>query len=424
MNMIDRPPAEHPVSVRVFGRTESPLAYAIRDFLHRGDVPFEWIELNNDEQAREAGLESLGDPRLPVCIFSDGTRMEAPTIRQITEKLGWFRNPTRSEYDLAIYGAGPAGLSAAVYGASEGLRTVVIERSVVGGQAGTSSKIENYLGFPEGVSGADLARAARDQACRFGAEILMLREGVRGEFHPGTGIGYLADGTKIVAHATVCATGVAYRHLNLANEDDFQGRGVYYGAGTSEAQLCGGEHIFVVGGGNSAGQAAMYFARYARKVTIVIRGDGLKQTLSQYLVDRILASPQIEVLPHTEITALHGDKALSAITLTNGKTLQRQMLDTRWLFLCLGGVPHTEWAKEAGITRDTDGYLVTGPDLAKDGRYPKNWPLERAPYYLETSMPGLFAAGDVRHGSVKRCASAVGEGAMAVTFVHRYLAQS
>src|SRR5580700_920890 len=209
--------------VQVFGRAGCAAAYAIRDFLHRCDVPFEWAELKTDEEAHAIGVDSINDSRLPVCVFADGARMQNPTIRQITEKLGWFRDPSRSEYDVAIYGAGPAGLSAAVYGASEGLKTVVIERSVVGGQAGTSSKIENYLGFPQGISGADLAKAAREQACRFGAEILMLREGVRGEFHPGKGVGYLADGTKIVAHATICATGVAYRHLNLPNEDRFQG---------------------------------------------------------------------------------------------------------------------------------------------------------------------------------------------------------
>jgi thioredoxin reductase (NADPH) len=422
--MADQPPAREAVNVKIYGKSESPIAYAIRDFLHRGDVPFEWIELKNNEDARRIGFESLSDQRLPVCIFSDGTRMECPTIRQITEKLGWFRNPSRSEYDLAIYGAGPAGLSAAVYGASEGLRTVLIERWVVGGQAGTSSRIENYLGFPEGISGNDLAKAAREQACRFGAEILMLREGVRGEFQPGKGVGYLADGTKIVAHATICSTGVAYRRLNLPNEDRFQDVGIYYGAGASEAQLCGGADVFVVGGGNSAGQAAMYFASYAHKVTMVIRGDGLKETLSQYLVDRILASPRIEILTHTEITALHGDKTLSAITLTNDKTHEQQTVPATWVFLCLGGIPHTEWAAEAGIIRDSHGYLVTGPDLVNGGAHPKNWPLERAPYHLETSMPGLFAAGDVRHGSIKRCASAVGEGAMAVSFVHRYLAQS
>ncbi|MGH9589328.1 MAG: NAD(P)/FAD-dependent oxidoreductase [Terracidiphilus sp.] len=348
--------------------------------------------------------------------------MECPTIRQITEKLGWFRNPSRAEYDLAIYGAGPAGLSAAVYGASEGLKTVLIERSAVGGQAGTTSRIENYLGFPAGISGADLAKRAREQACHFGAEILLLREGVRAEFPPGKGIGYLADGVKIVTRASICATGVAYRRLNLPNEDRLQGAGIYYGAGVSEAAICGKDHVFVVGGGNSAGQAVMNFAGYGGRVSMVIRGDRLKETLSDYLADRIQASPQIEVLTHKEVTALHGDQALEAITLTDNQTGQQQSVETKWLFLCLGGAPHTDWAAELGIVRDEAGYLVTGPDLRHDGRHTAKWPLERQPYYLETSMPGLFAAGDVRHGSVKRCASAVGEGAMAVAFVHRYLA--
>jgi len=413
------------IAVKVFGTTGAARSYAIRDFLTRGDVPFEWIELQNEQQARAIGISNLKDSRLPVCIFPDGTRLECPTIRMIAEKLGWYRKPSRAEYDLAIYGAGPAGLSAAVYGASEGLRTILIERYIVGGQAGTSSKIENYLGFPNGVRGADLAEAAREQACRFGAEILMLREGVRGEFQPGKGTGYLNDGTKIVAHATICATGVSYRRLNLANEDRFLGAGVYYGAGASEASLCrGNEYVYVVGGGNSAGQAVMHFSRYAPKVIMVIRGAALKETLSQYLVDRILSAPNVEVAPHTEVTALHGDTSLRAITLTNKVTQEQTTVDTRWLFLCLGGVPHTDWAVEAGVSRDSDGYILTGLDLLESGKYPNSWPLERAPYYLETNRPGLFAAGDVRHGSVKRCASAVGEGAMAVTFVHGYLASS
>lgn len=419
--MTDELQASQPAALKIFGRSDSAKAYAIRDFLHRGDVPFEWVELHSEEQAREIGVDSLNDATLPVCIFLDGTRMESPTIRQISEKLGWLRDPSRTEYDLAIYGAGPAGLSAAVYGASEGLKTVLIERSAVGGQAGTSSRIENYLGFPEGISGADLAKRARDQACRFGTEILLLREGVRGEFHPGKGIGYLADGTKIVAHATICATGVSYRRLNLPNEERFQGVGVYYGAGASEAALCVNDHVFVVGGGNSAGQAVMHFSRYARKVTMVIRGDCLRRTLSQYLVDRIHALPQVEVLTHTEVTALEGDSALRSITITNNQTKQQRRVEARWLFLCLGGQPHTEWAAEVGVARDSDGYLVTGPDLQLNGGHRKKWPLKRAPFYLESNIPGLFAAGDVRHGSVKRCASAVGEGAMAVTFVHRYL---
>src|SRR5580704_10150237 len=283
---------KQPSDVRVIGRAGSAMAYKIRDYLQRSDVPFVWVELENDQQARtEAGVNDLHDARLPVCVFPEGTRMECPTIRQITEKLGWFRSPSLSEYDLAIYGAGPAGLSAAVYGASEGLKTVVIERSAVGGQAGTTSKIENYLGFPKGIAGADLAERAREQARRFGAEILLLREGVRGEFLPGKGVGYLADGTKIITRATVCATGVNYRRLNLPDEDRLTGTGVYYGAGASEASLCRGETVIVVGGGNSAGQAVMHFAPYASKVLMVVRGECLKKTLSEYLVDRVRSTP-------------------------------------------------------------------------------------------------------------------------------------
>jgi thioredoxin reductase (NADPH) len=408
--------------IRLYGTRGSAAAYSIRDFLHRCDVPFEWIELKSEEQARtEAQVSGLRDDRLPVCVFPDGTRMEHPTVRQISEKLGLFRNPSRSEYDLSIYGAGPAGISAAVYGASEGLKTVVVERFAVGGQAGTSPKIENYLGFPEGVSGAELADRAREQAERFGAEILLLREGVRGEFLPGKGIGYLADGTKIISRASVCATGMDYRRLNLPNEDRLQGAGVYYGAGSSEASLCGSEHVFVVGGGNSAAQAALHFARYAAKVSMVIRGDSLKETVSQYLIDRIRSTPQIDVLLHTEVIALHGDRVLSAITLRNNQTGKAWTVKTSWLFLCLGGVPHTQWAAEVGILRDEGGYLLTGPDLLKNNHRPDSWTLDRDPYYLETNIPGVFAAGDVRHGSVKRCASAVGEGAMAIAFVYRYL---
>jgi thioredoxin reductase (NADPH) len=259
----------HP-RVRIYGKLGSSLGYMIRDFLQRSDIDFEWIELSGDQEARhKAGVSSLNDSRLPICEFPDGTRLEHPTIRQITEKLGWFRDPSRAEYDLAIYGAGPAGLSAAVYGASEGLATVLIERSAVGGQAASSTRIENYLGFPGGVSGAELAERAREQACRFGAELLIGREGVRGEFLPGKGVGYLADGTKIVARSTICATGVEYHRLNLPGEDRLLGAGVYYGAGASEASLCRAtEDVFIVGG-NSAGQAALYFSHFARMVYVL-----------------------------------------------------------------------------------------------------------------------------------------------------------
>src|ERR1700676_822482 len=321
--------------VKILGKPGSAIAYAIRDFLHRSDVPYEWIELQNNEQARAAGVPNMQEPKLPVCTFPDGTRLECPTVRQITEKLGWFRDPSRSEYDLAIYGAGPAGLSAAVYGASDGLKTGVTERSAVGRQAGASPKIENYLVFPVGISGADLAERARQQAVRFGAEILLNREGVRGEFRPGKGIGHLADGTKIVARASVCATGVEYRRLRLPDEERVFGAGVYYGAGASEAMLCGRQHVFMVGGGNSAGQAALHFCRYTDKVTLVVREDSLEHFMSVYLIDRLRATPQVEILLNTEVIALHGDEILQAITLRNNRTGAEWRAETSWLFLCL-----------------------------------------------------------------------------------------
>jgi len=414
-----------PAQVRVYGVPRSSKSYSIRDFLHRSDVDFEFVPLTTDDEARaKASISNLRDARLPVCVFPDGTRMESPTIRQITEKLGWFVNPSRSEYDLAIYGAGPAGLSAAVYGASDGLKTVVVERGAVGGQAGTSSSIENYLGFPKGISGADLAERAREQACRFGAEILLARKGVRGEFAAGKGVGFLEDGTRIVARASICATGVEYRRLGLPNEERLLGAGLFYGAGASEAPLVKNEHVYIAGGGNSAGQAVMHFASAASRITMVVREASLTQSLSQYLIDRIRAAPNVDVLLRTDVTALHGDRALEEITLVDRSTGAERRVPARWLFVCIGGVPQTDWAQEVGIIRDETGYLVTGPDLTIGNELPASWPLDRAPYYLETSVPGVFAAGDVRHGSVKRCASAVGEGAMAVAFVHRYLADT
>ncbi len=408
--------------VTIYGRTGSPLAYAIRDFLHRCDIPFNWVEVDRVQVAQQLGLQGTEDPRLPVCVFWDGTRMEKPTIRQIIEKLGWYRDPASSDYDLAIYGAGPAGLSAAVYGASEGLRTVVIERWAVGGQAASSPKIENYLGFPSGISGAELAERARKQALHFGAEILLARTGVRGDFSDGKRVGYLEDGTKIMARAIICATGVDYRRLGLPNEEKFIGAGVYYGAGASEAMLCHGESVFLVGGGNSGAQASLHFASIASKVCLVVREPNLKATVSSYLIDRIYSNKRIEVIPNTVVTALDGDACLRSITLSNCITSQSQTFPTRWLFVCIGGVPRTDWAIAAGIQRDEAGYLLTGVDLRRNGKSVEAWPLDRAPYYLETNVPGLFAAGDVRHASVKRFASAVGEGAMAVMLVHRYLA--
>ncbi|WP_194726899.1 FAD-dependent oxidoreductase [Noviherbaspirillum malthae] len=422
--MQEQPIADRPPLVKVCGRRGEAEGYAIRDFLYRCSIPFEWIELDSDEAARTvAKVQSLKDSRLPVCIFPDGSRLECPTIRQIIEKLGWFASPSHSEYDVAIYGAGPAGLSAAVYSAADGLKTVLVERWALGGQAGSSSRIENYLGFPEGISGADLFARARDQAVKFGVEILLARKGVRAEFQPGKGIGYLEDGTRIVAHASICATGIEYRRLDVPDEGRFLGAGVYYGAGASEATLTRNEDIYIVGGGNSAGQAAMHFAQFARRICIVIRGDSLKSTLSQYLIDRICSTKNIFVLPRTEVVALHGGEVLEEITLADRKDNREYKVPTRWLFVCIGGVPQTEWATEVGIERDSAGYLLTGPDLLHGRERPANWQLNRDPYHLETNVPGVFAAGDVRHGSVKRCASAVGEGAMAVGLVHRYLSK-
>jgi thioredoxin reductase (NADPH) len=409
--------------VRILGAPGNARAWAIRDFLQRSDIPFEYVECRSDQEARaKAGVSGIRDSRLPVCLFPDNTRLDCPTIRQITEKLGWFANPSRQQYDLAIYGAGPAGLSAAVYGASDGLTVVCIERWAVGGQGGSTSKIENYLGFPQGVSGSELAERAREQALKFGAEILLAREGVRAEFPAGKGVGYLEDGTRIVARASICATGVAYRRLGLPQEDRFLGAGLYYGVGASETQLTKGEDVYVVGAGNSAGQAALHFSPHARRVYVVAREASLEETMSAYLIDRIRGLGNVEMLLRHEVVELGGGDVLEEITLADRATGQERRAKTRWVFLCIGGVPQTSWAEAAGVVRDEQGYIVTGPDLiGRDHGLPR-WPLEREPFFLETSVPGVFAAGDVRHGSIKRFASAVGEGAMAVAFVHRHLA--
>ena len=308
-----------------------------------------------------------------------------------------------------------------MYAASEGLKTVLIEREAVGGQAGTSSRIENYLGFPGGISGAELAERARQQAVHFGADILLMREGVKAVFRDRRIVVDLAGGGTMTARSNICATGVEYRRLGLPGEDRLLNAGVFYGAGASEAALCRGEHVYVVGGGNSAGQAAVHFAENGSRVSIIIRGEHLGATLSQYLVDRIESDPNIEVLTRSEVTAVEGDRVLRAITIADRAAGAERTVPAGRLFVCIGGRPNTEWAKDTVIIRDKAGYLVTGPDLLEGGRPPAVWEPTRQPFFLETSVPGSFAVGDVRRNSVKRVASAVGEGAMAVQFVHRFL---
>ncbi|GAB3529561.1 NAD(P)/FAD-dependent oxidoreductase [Arthrobacter monumenti] len=406
--------------VWLLGRDGSPAGYRLRDFLQRSVVEFDWTQLHTNHDAAGYGFTGLDDPRLPMCVLPDGTRIESATIPAVAGRLGWITHPQAREYDVSIYGAGPAGLSAAVSAASEGLRTVLLERDAVGGQAATSSRIENFLGFPGGISGAALAERARQQAVDFGAEILLLREGVNAEFHHNKIHVDLADGTKMTAATNLCATGIQYRRLDLPHEDQFLGAGLYYGAGASEARLCAAEDVYIIGGGNSAGQAALHLAKTAHQVILLIRGQHPAASMSSYLLERLAQTDNIELHTGHQVTALDGDTQLRAI-IVRGPTGTEQRLDTRRLFVLAGGAPNTDWAKDTGIIRDPGHYLITGPDLRDHPDLPTVWPLERDPYYLETSVPGSFAAGDVRHGAIKRVASAVGEGAMAVQLIHQHL---
>ena len=410
--------------VRLLGHRDDASAWQIRDFLKRSVVEFAWIELSTEEDCRrELGLADLTSIDLPVVELPDGARLFGPTLRDVADRLGLVAKPRLQQYDVSIYGAGPAGLSAAVDAASEGLSTVLIERSAVGGQAGTTSMIENYMGFPQGINGADLAERTRQQAVKFGVEILMMREGVKSTFRNDRIWTDLADGGTMTARANICAAGVEWRRLNLPGEDKLIGRGLYYGAGASEAPLCGGEDVYVVGGGNSAGQAVMHLAKHAKSGTMLVRDPALAGSMSQYLSERILGAANVQLRYDAEITGLEGEQVLERIEIGSRTTKEADREETRRLFVAIGGVPNTDWTADTAIIRDPGGYLVTGPDLLTDGKPPAYWPLERAPYYLETAVPGSFAAGDVRHRSIKRFATA-GEGAMAIAFVHRYLAET
>jgi len=412
--------------IRMLGTRWSPRCYELRDFLARNHVPYQWIDVElsaNDPETKRL-LEALGPEAasLPVVLFPDGTKLLEGTPSEIAQEVGLRTRAQTNFYDLAIVGGGPAGLAAAVYGASEGLHTVIIEREAPGGQAGMSSRIENYLGFPTGLSGGDLARRAVVQAQRFGVEILSPQSAVGARTEGPYRIIKLADDSEISCHALMIASGVQWRRLEAPGIDRLQGAGVYYGGGASEALSCKGETVYVVGGANSAGQAAMNFARYAERVVILVRGESLSSTMSQYLIDQIKETAKIQIWAHASVAEVHGDTHLEEISVLCSDTNKVERVSASAMFIFIGALPRTDWLAEL-VARDERGFLLTGPDLIRDGQHPKGWTLDRDPFLLETNVPGIFAVGDVRHGSVKRVASGVGEGSVAVQFIHQYLSK-
>ncbi len=407
--------------LRVVGHRWSAPSHEVKDFLTRNQVPFRWLELERDpEAARLLAANGSDEEHLPLVITDLGQTLQGPSTVEVAHALGLSSTPSLPFYDLIVIGGGPAGLGAAVYGASEGLRTVLVEREAIGGQAGQTSRIENYLGFPSGIAGGDLARRATTQARRFGAEMLLTSDVASLEVCGSARVVRLANGNQLSAHAVLLTTGVAYRRLVAPGVDAFAGSGVYYGATTTEAQSCRDEDVYIVGGANSAGQAAVFFARMARKVTIMVRGPGLERSMSHYLIQQIAGLPNVQVRTGAEVVGASGSDHLERLRIADRATGIEEEVDASWLFVFIGAAPCTDWLGKE-VLRDDDGFLLTGPDLITDGQLPADWPLERHPYFLETSIPGVFAAGDVRGQSVKRVASAVGEGAMAVTLVHRYL---
>lgn len=406
--------------IRIIGPRWSPQVHEIKDFLARNQVPYRAVDPESGGEAAELLAKARLDPRkLPVVLFPDGTSLVQPQAREVAERAGLKTQADRPFYDLAIVGAGPAGLAAAVYGASEGLKTVVLDAEAPGGQAGTSTLIENYLGFPRGLSGADLTRRAVAQARKFGAEILapVQATGLRIE-GPYRYI-QTSDGGELSCHALMVTCGVQYRRLDAAGAEELTGAGIYYGSTMTEALACRGADVFIVGAGNSAGQAAVFLATMARTVTIVCRGDDLGKTMSRYLVDQIEATENIRVRLRTHVCAAHGNGRLERVSLQNGTGVET--VDAAALFVFIGAMPNTDWVGDC-VLRDERGFILTGTDAMPDGKVPEEWPLERDPFLLEASVPGVFCAGDVRRGSIKRVASGVGEGSVAISFVHQYLA--
>ncbi len=403
--------------IRVIGVRWSARDHAVRDFLSRNRIPFQWLNPEQSSEAvellREKGID---DARLPVVLFGDGTALVQPTTTDLANKVGLRTQAQEEFYDVVIVGAGPAGLAAGVYGASEGLKTLLVEASAPGGQAGSSSRIENYLGFPDGLSGEELGKRAFLQANRLGVEFLTQRvTDVRTEnqYH----VVQMADGQEVTCRVCVIATGVSYCKLEVPGADRLAGAGVYYGAAQSEAQACRNETVYLVGGANSAGQAAMHFARHAAQVHMLVRGDSLEKSMSKYLIDQIAATPNITVETCTEVVGVSGSSNLEEIVLCTPRGEERRA--TSSLFIFIGAAPKTDWLPD-GVLRDSKGFVLAGHDVKTKGN--GAWTLDREPYLLETSVPGIFVAGDVRYNSVKRCASAVGEGSIAIQFVHQYLA--
>ena len=406
--------------IRVIGQKWSPQAHRVKYFLARHQIPYQWLDFATDAEGR-ALVEHAGQAgQLPLVLFPDGSHFFDPTLRQLGEKLGLKTHPQMPHYDLVIIGAGPAGLAAAVYGASEGLKTVMIERVAPGGQAGSSSRIENYLGFPAGLSGVDLARRAVAQARRFGAEILTPQHGTKIRLNGQYRVITLSDDSEINCQTLIIATGVSYRQLEIPGLNHLTGAGVYYGSAMTEEMYCRDQDVYIVGAGNSAGQAAMYLSRFARCVRLLVRGDSLAKSMSQYLIDEIARTPNIVVQLQTRVIEAHGEHHLESLTIVNDQTGQTATVPAVALFIFIGAMPLTTCVADL-IECDDRGYILSGADLTLNGRRPRNWPLERKPYLLETNVPGIFAAGDVRHGSIKRVASAVGEGSIAIELIHQYL---
>ncbi|MFE6991409.1 FAD-dependent oxidoreductase [Streptomyces pharetrae] len=402
-------------STKVVGHRWSARSSDVREFLARNQVPYRWYSADEPEGRRLLAAAGQDGSRLPLVVTPDGAPLAA--------RVGLATTPTAEFYDLVVVGGGPAGLGAAVYGASEGLRTVLVERSATGGQAGQSSRIENYLGFPDGVSGAQLTDRARRQAAKFGAEILTTREVTGLEVNGSARIVRFSDGSAVAAHSVILATGVSYRQLDAPGLTELTGCGVFYGSALTEASGCQGQDVYIVGGANSAGQAAMYLARGAKSVTLLVRGESLAASMSHYLIQQIEQAPNISVRCGTVVDAAHGTGHLEQLTLRDLATGRTEPVDAQWLFVFVGAAPRTDWL-DGTVLRDERGFILAGPDLTPEGRPPAGWELDRPPYHLETNVPGVFVAGDARAESAKRVASAVGEGAMAVMLVHRYLEQS